>query len=441
MDEVEKLDLYGHKDGYLNWKKIALESGVDELTKINSDLLIRYLSDMETGNNVAKVSKKGARSYIQLNKLKQRVSWMMEQLQQRGVKDITKVKSEQLTRLLTDMEKGIIKTRLDGAYRSADSYASCFKAFWHWWQKVNRKEGKHAIPDITEDLSTKPPERKFVYFTKEQLDKMLPYFNEDEQVMLLFMFDSLVRFPTELASLKVKDIFEKEGEVWVNVPQAISKVIGRQLNLVFCGKAIQEYIRRKNLESDNRLFDFSPEYTNRKIKKVAVQVFGDVISHPKAGEKFSQICGYDFRHSGTAHFRILAQNNPGEISLDALRHRGGWSDFDMLNYYTKLIGLDGKIDKNGLLIKQDKHKLEQEIETLKKQIADQAQRFENLAKMVERDYDVADKTGFQIIIPSEFEAEYRPQIEKATSQLKKTFSGKKFEEIKAIRTRRIQEEQ
>ena len=37
----------------------------------------------------------------------------------------------------------------------------------------------------------------------------------------------------------------------------------------------------------------------------------------------------------------------------------------MLNYYTRFIGLDGKIEKHGMLLRQDKHKLERELEDLR----------------------------------------------------------------------------
>ena len=43
------------------------------------------------------------------------------------------------------------------------------------------------------------------------------------------------------------------------------------------------------------------------------------------------------------------------------------ADFKMLNYYTRFIGLDGKIEKQGMLLKQDKHKLEHELEDLKRE--------------------------------------------------------------------------
>ena len=103
---------------------------------------------------------------------------------------------------------------------------------------------------------------------------------------------------------------------------------------------------------------------NRRLKTLAKQAFGGRPDHPDC-DPYHTLTLYDFRHSGAIHFRLLARDNPGEISLDAILHRGGWTSFKMLNYYTQFIGLDGKIEKHGMLLKQDKHKLEQELEDLK----------------------------------------------------------------------------
>lgn len=378
MNSMIKLDLSNHRARYENWKKKVQKDGEEGINKKNSDFLLNYIFDMESGNNVAKKSKKGGRSYPRLNNLRQRTAWLLGKFEERGIRDITKVTSQQVNNFFNDMERGTMKTLQGEKYRSHGDYAKVFKAMWHWWMKVNRKKDIQII-DITEDVATKPSEDpNFVYITKEQEEQMLPYLNEKEQLLTDFLFDSLIRFPTEALSLQVKNIYEKDGDIWVNIPQEISKTIGREFNLVYCGKAIMEYIKKNNLKPEDYLFDISPDYYNWKIKKVAVQLFGDVESHPKAKGKFSEISGYDLRHSGAIHFRILAKENPAEISLDALRQRGGWVDFKMINYYTKFIGLDGKIDKAGLLIKKDKHKLEQEMDKLKKKM----KKFEELEKLI-----------------------------------------------------------
>ncbi|MFZ5954827.1 MAG: hypothetical protein ACOYT4_00190 [Nanoarchaeota archaeon] len=57
-----KIDPYKHKDQYLEWKD-KVKSQIPEISKYNSDLILKYLNDMENGLNVALGSKKGSRSY------------------------------------------------------------------------------------------------------------------------------------------------------------------------------------------------------------------------------------------------------------------------------------------------------------------------------------------------------------------------------------------
>lgn len=61
-----KVDVYNRKEQFLNWKERVQEEGIQELSKVNSDLVIRYVLDMETGQNIAKGSAKGGRSYPRL---------------------------------------------------------------------------------------------------------------------------------------------------------------------------------------------------------------------------------------------------------------------------------------------------------------------------------------------------------------------------------------
>lgn len=359
---MTKVDVHGHEQRYKKWKVAVVDSGETELTKANSDILIKYVFDMEIGANVSKNSKKGARSYPRLNNIRQRLSQMMRMLQGRGIKDVSKISERQITDFFNDMRKGTIKTARGEKYSSVGDYTKIFQAFWRWWIKVNRKESKTII-DITEDLDTSGHESKFVSISKEELDKMLPYFTEDEQVVLLFVFDSLIRAPTELLSLKAKDIFERNGEVWVNIPKEISKTIGRTLNLLYSGKAVVSYIKRNSLGPEEYLFKFSYPVFSEKIQAVAGQLFSNRIS--EGGELYKNMTLYDLRHGGAIHLRIIAHKTK-KINLDALRQRGGWTDFKMLNYYTKFLGLTGEIDSNDLLVEADKSKLEKDLDELKK---------------------------------------------------------------------------
>ena len=362
-----KVDIYGHKQRYESWKKDVVNEGEVGLTKNNADILMQYVFDMEVGANVSKVSKKGGRGYPRLNNIRQRLGQIMRMLQKRGISDIAQKNKtffpklqKTVTELFSDMRKGVVKTHTGQAYKSTSDYARVFKSFWNWYMKVNRKKTIY-IPDIVEDIDTAASETKFVWLKKEELDKFRSYFDEDDQVLLLFLFDTLVRAPTELLSLMVQNVTQRGDEVWLNIPNEISKTFGRSFNLVYSGKVILDYIKRNRLKPDDSLFKFSPSLFNKKLQKIAKQLFGENIS--EAGEYYRKITLYDFRHSGAIHFRQLFQKT-GQ-SLDSLRHRGGWTDFDMINYYTKLLGLDGHITKEKLLLEEDKTKIEKELEDLR----------------------------------------------------------------------------
>jgi integrase len=216
---------------------------------------------------------------------------------------------------------------------------------------------------------------------------MLPYFTEDEQILLMFTFDSIIRAPTELFSLRVKDLFKREGVVWVTVPAEISKThFERSFNLLYSGDAIWKYIEKKELKPEDYVFNLDHKILTGKMQKIAVKLFGDKVSDPRAGSKFSELTLYDLRHGGAIHLRILAQKTK-KISLDAIRQRGGWVDFKMLNHYTQFIGLDGSIDKEDLLIEEDKSRLQRDVERLKKSDKKVADKFRALFEVISNNPD------------------------------------------------------
>ena len=167
MKEAVK-DIYNNKKKFIAWKNEVNEYGIDGITKANSGIIRKFISDMEEGRNVAKASKKGARSYSRLNTLRIRLIFIARMLEKRGVKDLTKLDEKIITNFFHDMREGVLKT-LDGkVYKSTLDYVKVFNSFWHWWMKINKKNEKE-VKDITEEIDTSKDENSFVYFTKEQL--------------------------------------------------------------------------------------------------------------------------------------------------------------------------------------------------------------------------------------------------------------------------------
>ena len=185
-----KIDVSGHEKRFNKWKEDVVVEGELGLTRENSDILVQYLFDMEVGRNVSRKSRRGPRSYIRLNAARYKLSMLLRLLQERGVADVRASTEEQIVKLFNDFEKGVIKTIKGQKYKSVCDYAKTFKAFWHWWMKVTRKKDA-KIDDITEEINTAQREQpKFVYLTKENVEALMEYFSPDNQVLLMFSFDS-----------------------------------------------------------------------------------------------------------------------------------------------------------------------------------------------------------------------------------------------------------
>jgi integrase len=370
MKEVKK-DIYNNKRKYLAWKNEVNEFGIDGITKANSDIIRKFISDMEEGRNVAKASKKGGRSYTRLNTLRIRLIFVAKTLEKRGVKNLAELDEKTITSLFYDMRKGVIRTKDDKVYKSTLDYVKVFNSFWHWWMKVNKRE-EVEVKDITEEIDTSKDENSFVYFTKEQLEEMMEYFSQDEQVRMLFMFDTIIRSPTELMNIKLHDLTQDFKEVTIR--EEISKTYGRTIKLLLCSEELKAYVERNRIEDGDYLFEFSAPMFNQKLKKIAKKVLGDKMS--KGGKRFSELTMYDFRHSGSCHWRTGGYRT----KIDALMYRGGWSNLSMLNYYTKKIGMKDSIEKDDLLIEVDKHELEKQITELKQKGEAQNKLLHMLAK-------------------------------------------------------------
>jgi len=336
-------DVFHNQARYEKWKNDVSSTGVEGISPKNFELILKHLSNLE---------EKGSH-YNTINGRKTRLVKLVRMLEKEGVSNLLVLKES----IAYDVLKNESIDDLKG-----------FCAFWRWLMKVQKKiylesKGKKGklLPDVCEEFLTKKRgENSFVYFSFDDLKKMLPYFNQDEQVMLLFMFDTIIRSPTELMNVKVSDLHDDFSEL--RIRDETSKTFGRVIKILLCKKELKDYIKRKKLKEDDFLFDYPPSTINKRLKEIAKKVFGDKMS--KAGEPYSKLALYDFRHSGAIHWRLGAYKS----KIDALMYRGGWNNLTILNYYTKKIGMQDSIEKQDLLIGVDKNELERQIEEQKKEI-------------------------------------------------------------------------
>lgn len=389
--KMEKLDPYKNKERYLAWKK-AIHSQIPDISKENSDLTLRFLNDMENGLNICPSSKKGSRSYIRLNVLRQRMIALSKVFNNLfGLNKITDITEDQLFSYFSDMRNGTIKKSDGKEYISPKNFVKDVKTFWHWWQKVNRKAGIQ-IEDITADLDTSGHKPEWVYLTEDQIKKLCNEAKYDYKILMWFLFDTGIRAPTEMMNIKVSDFYNNFKEL--NIRQETTKTFGRKIKLMLCSDLVREYVKLKDLKLDDYLFPTSPAATNKYLKRLAKRVLGDEKS--PAGSKYSNLTMYDFRHCSCCYWL------PRYKSESALKYRFGWKKSDKIYYYSELLGMKDTISEEDMLVDITKVELERRIdktekdnamlkednEMLRRQMAKIAELTNNLYKQLKLEYEL-----------------------------------------------------
>jgi integrase len=346
-----KKDLYNDKRRFKKWlAKTEKNRCIKGLNRVHSKFILNFIKDFMIGINVAKTSKKGERSIIRLNKLKQKVIFLLRLVEKRNIKDVRKISDKELHQIFNDMKTGKISTRFGTPYKSTGDYIKDFKTFWHWYQKIMRKRGK-MIADVTEDLDTRGEKPRFIYFTKDDLCRIITEARFDLKPVLALAYDSGMRV-TELLNTKVSDFDNDYKEL--NIREEVSKTFGRKIKLMLCSKQIREYVNKIGLTSEDFFIRLSHAVINKELRKI-----GRKILSPRQ-LKYKNLALYDFRHSSACFWL------PKYKSESALKYRFGWKKSDMIHYYTEFLGMKDTITQDDLYDDITKADLEKEVDNLKK---------------------------------------------------------------------------
>ena len=373
-----KKDPSNHEKKYKTWQD-RINGKIPGINKTDSDIILRYISDMENGINISTMSAKGGRSYARLNNLRQRMIWFSKKFKEiLNLDDLTQVTEDQLLSFFNSMKNGTLKREDGKDYGSVETYSKIFKAFWRWHIKVNKKNGDEIL-DITEDLDTKQIKPKWVYLSEEQVKKLCDNATFEYRVLFTFLLDTGIRPPGELLNVRVRDLYNNCKEL--NIRDEISKTFGRRIKLMICSELLKEHIKAKELKEDDYLFSFQPATANKYLKRLAVKLFGNEES--EAGAKYSEISLYDFRHVACCYWL------PRYKSESALKYRFGWKKSDKIHYYSELLGMKDTISEEDLLIDVTKTdiekrliKTEKENTLLREKMLDMEQRFKEILDIV-----------------------------------------------------------
>jgi len=346
-----KIDPWKHKERYLKWRE-ETRNEIPNISKENSDIILKYLGDMEKGLNIARGSVRGPRSFQRLFTLKEKMIFFAKRFKENfGLDKITDIDEERLLTFFSGMRNGDVKKCGGGNYKSVETQGKAFKAFWHWYQKLNKKNGVE-ISDITVDLDSRSDKPDWVYLTEDEIKELCDEAKYEYKTIMMFIFDTGIRAPTEMMNIKVSDFSKDFKEL--HVREEISKTFGRRIKIMLCSSLIEDYVKRKELKFDDYLFEITPPVVNRYLQRLAKRVLGDRMS--PAGQKYSQLTMYDFRHNSCCYWL------PRYKSESALKYRFGWKKSEEIHYYSEFLGMRDTINEEDMLVDVTKTEIERKLE-------------------------------------------------------------------------------
>jgi hypothetical protein len=122
---------------------------------------------------------------------------------------------------------------------------------------------------------------------------------------------------------------------------------------------LKDFIRNNGLKSEDYIFDIDPASTNKYLKRLGQRIFGEDMS--PAGEKYSNLTMYDFRHCACCYWLPRYKNE------NALKYRFGWKKSDKIHYYSELLGMKDTITEEDLLLDLTKTDMEKRLLESEKQ--------------------------------------------------------------------------
>ena len=363
---MEIIDPHKNKERFQIWKK---SKNLDKLTPFDKKIILQYVADMENGVNIAPNSVKGSRSYGRLIALKSKMKTLCEIMyKEHNIKKITSLNQRQLHMTFDKLRQGELKKNNGKPYRDVDSFAKIFTSFWHWYCRVQRKNGKD-VADITIDLLKKGNAKPdWVYLNEEQFNQFINKAKYEYKVLFMFMYDSGIRAPKELANAKVCHLsWDKDKKRFeLDIIEEASKTFGRKIKLMLCSKVLKNYIKEMKLKQDDYLFNIQPKRINEYMKRLASRIWSkDEIS--KGREKYVNISMYDLRHCSACYWI------PRYKTENSLKYRFGWKKSDMLHYYTEFLSMKDNINEDDMIVDVSASDMQKKLdeETKKRQIVEE----------------------------------------------------------------------
>ena len=337
---MEVTDINGNKR---KWDRISSEEfksqKVKDLNKANSKVAIDMLKDFGDGINV---TTKGKRSPGSLIRIRMTLRMLGVSIKNKPFNSITQ---QQLSKIC-DKKK-------------SEDFAKNVKIVYSWMYRTGRIDKNIGEHIVVNDYNRGKPD--WVFLTEEEMKRLINSCNANYRALLTFLYDSGIR-PQEAWRIRVMDF--QDNYTVLNIPlkrkngEKVSKTFERTIKLKHCSGIIRDYIKVKELKSEDLLIDITQAGFNKYLRTLTVKLFED--KPTKARETPKNITATDIRHNAACYWHLRYKTNKD------LMYRMGWKKENKVFYYSEFLNMRDKIDDADLLTIEDKNAYDRKIEELEK---------------------------------------------------------------------------
>lgn len=342
--EVVKQDIYHNKERWDSWK--LSKDKFTGITPFNSNLLLEFLNDMESGINTP-TQAKGGRCPTTLINQRDHISFFLKHFK----KPFTQITKDEIHKFCKKVEDGEIKKKDGKKFAAFGNYIKDLKTFCGWLLRTKRVKENISI-DLSKRNDKKPA---WVYLTEEQFKDMANRAIPDYRALIWFFYDAGCRV-TEGYSLKVKNFRKDFTEL--EIPQEVAKTFGRVITLKICSSLIKEYVKNNNLKPEDLFIIKQAPAFNKYLREHCKKILGDGESPARA--KYSEFSIYSIRHNAACYWLKRYKE------LRGLKYRMGWSREEQATYYHEFLGMSDEISDEDMLTQEDINKLQKMENKMKK---------------------------------------------------------------------------
>ena len=339
---MEVTDINGNKR---KWDRISSEEfksqKVKDLNKANSKVAIDMLKDFGDGINVTTKGKRSPGSLIRIRMTLRMLGVSIKN------KPFNSINQQQLSKIC-DRKK-------------SEDFAKNVKIVYSWMYRTGRIDKNIGEHIVVNDYNRGKPD--WVFLTEEEMKRLINSCNANYRALLTFLYDSGIR-PQEAWRIRVMDF--QDNYTVLNIPlkrkngEKVSKTFERTIKLKHCSGIIRDYIKVKELKSEDLLIDITQAGFNKYLRTLTIKLFED--KPTKARETPKNITATDIRHNSACYWHLRYKTNKD------LMYRMGWKKENKVFYYSEFLNMRDKIDDADLLTIEDKNRYEQEIENLKQKM-------------------------------------------------------------------------